>query len=377
MTMTKIIYFIIIVTFIDTFIQLPVMTPYAISLGATETMAGLIIAVYSALNVVGNIAGGYAVDRYGRKPVLVIGTVLSAAVLLFYPLVQDAGQLLLVRAVHGVVSGLLIPCVFAIAGDYAAKRSTKPMAYIGAGIGSAAILGPAAGGILAANGLTDAVFYSVAVLFAICIWLTVRYVSESFRERERRVVMGAPIMELLKHKKLQQASLAAFALMVSNGTLAFALPLKAGDLGLTQASAGIWLSIFGVTAVIIFVTKLNKIYDLYTSEKLTATGLITIGLILGLIQWITLPVVIPVLMFIYGIGFALIFPSMNQMVTDMSNKATRGKAFGIFYSFFSAGVVAGSSLAGFVSEKAGLPFTGGAALILTVSLIFIGIGRLR
>ena len=44
--MTRMLYFIIMVSFLDTFIQLPIITPYALQLGASNILAGGIVAIY-------------------------------------------------------------------------------------------------------------------------------------------------------------------------------------------------------------------------------------------------------------------------------------------------------------------------------------------
>src|SRR5699024_1820017 len=59
-------------------------------------------------------------------------------------------------------------------------------------------------------------------------------------------------------------------------------------------------------------------------------------------------------MIIYGIGFAFTFPSMNKIVADASADVDRGKAYGIFYAFFSLVVVAGSTISGCITEVASI-----------------------
>src|SRR5699024_1726735 len=151
---------------------------------------------------------------------------------------------------------------------------------------------------------------------------------------------------LLKRPLILQASLAAFALIFSNGTLSFSLPLKVVDLELTSQTTCILLSIFGIIALIVFLTSLNKVYNLYPSLQLILTCIIFIGISLVVISFLTSYLLSVVSMIVYAFGFALIFPSMNQIVAEASSKVDRGKAYGIFYAFFSLGVVAGSSISG-------------------------------
>src|SRR5699024_12791763 len=93
--MKKLLYFIIIVSFLDTFVQLPIITPYATEMGATYTYAGIIVAVYSLTNMFGNIIGGHWIDQFGRRRILIYGMFSVTFILLLYPVVQTGTSLLI------------------------------------------------------------------------------------------------------------------------------------------------------------------------------------------------------------------------------------------------------------------------------------------
>src|SRR5699024_2030121 len=161
--MTRILYFIIIVSFLDTFIQLPIITPYAMDLGASHVLTGGIVAIYSLTNMVGNIFGGHWIDQYGRKKMLYTGMIAVAVILLFYPIAQSGWQLFFIRFFHGLAGGILIPAAFAYVGDRSKQKTRgKTMALTGASIGTAAIVGPALGGAMAARSQIEFVFVFVS-----------------------------------------------------------------------------------------------------------------------------------------------------------------------------------------------------------------------
>jgi len=374
--MTRILYIIIIVSFLDTFIQLPIITPYAIDLGASHVLTGAIVAIYSFTNMIGNIFGGHWIDRYGRKKMLFLGMVAVSVILLFYPIVTSGWQLFIVRFIHGLAGGVLIPAAFAYVGDQSKQGSRgKVMALTGASIGTAAIAGPAIGGAMAARSKVEFVFILVAVLFAISSFLVAKFVKESFVSTEKGKFNFSQFSGLIKHPLVLQASLAAFALMISNGTLAFALPLKVGDMGLDSETTGILLSTYGIIALFVFLTPLNKMYDRFSPVSLVVTGIGFIGLVHILLNLTTTYWIMIGLMVIYGIGFALIFPSMNKIVTEASTKVDRGKAYGVFYAFFSLGAVTGSFASGLTSEIVGLPFLSSALTMVAIAIILAFIAK--
>lgn len=370
--MTRMLYFIITVSFLDTFIQLPIITPYALGLGASHLFAGSIVAVYSLTNMLGNIIGGHWIDRFGRKKMLVVGMSAATIILLFYPLAQTPEHLFIIRLLHGLAGGILIPAAFAYVGDQTSKQSRgKAMALTGACIGLAAIIGPAIGGIMAARFKVEYVFMLVAVLFFIANLLLLKFVKESFQMKERSAVSIKHFVPLFKHPLIVQASLAAFALMVSNGTLAFALPLKVESMGLTSETTGFLLSTFGIVALIVFLTPLNRMYDRFKPIILVVIGLSFIGFVHLMLNFTSNVNIGYALMCVYGIGFAFVFPSMNRIVADASTKVDRGKAYGIFYAFFSLGVVAGSFISGATSQLIGLPFASSATIMLSIGLFLL------
>lgn len=376
--MNRILYFIVIVAFLDTFVQLPIITPFSISLGASHWLAGAIVAVYSLTNMLGNVVGGHWIDQFGRKKMLLYGMIGVTITLLFYPLAQTGWHLFLIRFFHGLSGGIIIPAAFAYIGDLTDQKSRgRTMAFTGASIGTSAIVGPAIGGIMAARASYESVFLFIAALFIVTIILLLKFIEESFVSSDRTKVNIKDFIPLLKNPLLMQASLAAFALMVSNGTLAFALPLKVETLQMTSQTTGMLLSIFGLVALVVFLTPLNRMYDRFSSMSLVLTGISFIGLSLFILNYLTSFAVSVMAMIIYGFGFALIFPSMNQIVSEASTKLDRGKAYGIFYAFFSLGVVAGSSISGFVSDALGYPFLVSAFIMLTIGFILLLLLRIE
>lgn len=374
--MNKLIYFIIIVAFLDTFVQFPIITPYAMDIGASYFMAGSIVAVYSFTNMLGNVVGGHWIDQFGRKKMLLISMIAVSIIVLFYPYAATSNQLFFIRLLHGLAGGILIPAAFAYVGDMAkGKTKGKMMAFTGACIGTAAIVGPAIGGIMAARISIESVFWLIAILFIVSATLIALFIKESFVSSERNKVKLSQFAPLLKHPLLMQASLAAFALMISNGTLAYAFPIKTEEIGLDSQFTGALLSVFGIVALIVFLTPLNRMYDKYKPISLVFVGLSLISIALIMLSFLTTTVSALLSMMVYGFGFAFIFPSMNKIVAESTTELDRGKAYGIFYAFFSLGVVAGSFIAGIVAEWLGYPFLISALFMIAVALVLAILSR--
>src|SRR5690625_5140442 len=149
---------------------------------------------------------------------LLTGMIAVTIILLFYPYAQTGWQLFIIRFFHGLAGGVLIPAAFAYVGDQTKAGSRgKTMALTGACIGTAAIIGPAIGGIMAARAKADYVFILVAILFFISLFLIYKFIDESFKSTEKGKFSFSEFMPLLKHPLVIQASLAAFAIMIKIG----------------------------------------------------------------------------------------------------------------------------------------------------------------
>lgn len=116
-------------------------------------------------------------------------------------------------------------------------------------------------------------------------------------------------------------------------------------------------------------------YDKFSPIKLVVIGLSIIASVHILLNFAVTPSISFGLMTIYGVGFALVFPSMNRIVSEASSKIDRGKAYGIFYAFFSLGAVVGSFLSGIAIEITGLPFSSSATIMLLIGFYLLATSR--
>lgn len=367
-----ILYLVIVICFLDLFIQLPIITPFALELGASEFMAGIVVAMYSLFNMVGNIAGGYMSDKFGRRNTLLFGMIMQIFFVLIYTTTPSIGILLAVRAIHGFSSGLLTPAAFSLIADISRKSAIgKSMALTGVAIGTAAILGPAAGGIISSTVSYEMVYYILSGVYVFGTILTFFGIKESSTDDSRTHHAVTPFKELLLRPSLNVAYISSFTLMIAQGTLAFGLPIKTGLLGLEASMTGIMLSVFGITAIIVFASPINKIYTLYKSENLVGIGILILSGSMMLLHFAPSAVFIFIVMVMYGFGFGFIFPSMNKIVAEHSEMNERGKANGIFYSYFSLGSVAGSVIAGYLATVFDLPFLGIGIVTLVMLLVLM------
>ena len=325
-------------TFLDLFAQLPVMSTFALSLGASTMVAGLVVGMYSFTNMFGNMTAGIFTDRLGAKRITIVGLSLTTLSLAAYQWIDSETTLLLLRAVHGFVAGLITPAAFTLVANQTARQTQgSQSALTGAFVGIAAILGPAYSGIVATRTSVPFVLGTVALIGAIVAisLLFLRVASNKQQAREQEIFKW--------NGGVLRAFMAAFLLMMSQGALAYLLPIRIELLGYESRLSGTLMSMFGIVAVLLFVLPTRYLFDRVQAKWLMVAGLACIGVSQALISMTTSQALLYAVLALYGVGFALLFPAMNRMLVEATTTQTRGRAYGYFYAFFSLGTVTGSS----------------------------------
>lgn len=264
---------------------------------------------------------------------------ITSFIVLLYTVVQSGEQLLVVRFMHGFSDGFLIPAAFTFLSKQTnAKRQGKAMALSGAAVGTAAIVGPAFSGIMKATAGVEWVFITISILMALGTIVSLFFLPNnvSRKDTSRTQMMNKEDMvELLKSEPLLQAYIGAFTLMFSQGIVTYMLPVKVEALALKASTTGMMLSVFGITAILFFLLPTNRIYDRFNRSKLMLIGIAVMAFALSLLGLFATKGMLFIVMMIYGIGFAILFPSINALLVENTTDDNRGKAFGLFYAFFS------------------------------------------
>nr|WP_279588876.1 MFS transporter [Paenibacillus castaneae] len=367
------VYSIVFFSFFDLFSQLPVMSTFATSIGASSFIVGFVIGLYSLANTFGNILSGIMTDKIGPFKILMAGLLLSSSALLLYQFVDQPLLLIIVRIIHGFVAGLIVPAAFTFSANTTLNdQQGKKVAFTGTFVGLAAIIGPAFSGIMASKTSVPFVFNCVAVLgFSLSILSAIFLSKYKLSKKEKDDAIVQPSGSLFNAGVIK-AYCGAFFLMFSQGVIAYLLPLHVQTLGYDSKLSGTLMSTFGIIAVLIFVLPTNRIFDRVAPSITMALGIGLMGVSQLLISQSSTTLTLYIVLGLYGVGFAFLFPSINTMLIKAAPAELRGKAYGYFYAFFSLGVVVGSSLLGWLpfTITGGFLFTGVILLLFAAFVTF-------
>jgi EmrB/QacA subfamily drug resistance transporter len=126
------------------------------------------------------LLGGSLGDRYGRRRIFVIGTVLFSGASVLCGLAPTPEVLIAARLLQGVGGGLLTPGSLAMIQGVFVHDDRAPAIGAWSGLGSiAAAAGPLVGGVLIEYASWRWIFLINVPLAALTVWIAVRHVPES------------------------------------------------------------------------------------------------------------------------------------------------------------------------------------------------------
>lgn len=375
--------------FFDLFVQYPVAAPYAVALGASSVLVGLIVAAYSIANLLANVGAGIVLDRWGRTRPLLIGLIATAAVVAGYTLVRSPIELLALRLLHGLVVAVLAPGAFALAGDVArAEDRARVMGSTGAVIAVAAIVAPAFAGVVQERGGFHTVFLFDATLLLVVtclLWLFRAHLRPLDLERSATVSDRTRWSTLLRQQFAPYATI--FGFTVALGVLVTHVPARLQALDISPAVRGAAFSLYGLLAAAVMISPVSGrlIRQQWSIGAAVGAGMIALGLLIAsglgmssptIVEWTTLWGAV-----VFGFGFGVLFPAVTAEVARRVPRQARGRAFGFFYAVYSLGVILGALAAGWLAEFGGLtsgwPFVAGALVVAGGAVIPLVERRVR
>jgi MFS family permease len=323
------------------FLILPVFSVYAVHYPeASLAMAGIAFGAYALTQSILQIPLGWASDRWGRKPILLIGLALFGVGSIGCGLAQNIFQLIVARVIQG--TGAIGSVALAALADLTRPAvRTQAFTVTGIAIGSAFMIGILGGPLLAASIGLSGLFYVLAALaFAAMILAAISFPKENRSIDKESAMAFRPI---LMHGELRPIFIAAFVLSFTLNLFFFTYPLSWQEMGLNRAELWkVYVIIFLPSALLVFPYMRR-------AERL---GRFRVPIMIG---WLAAAMGYAVylvgaqsdlLLYVSGaaffFGYSLFQPLLPTFLTKRIPQGGRGTATGV-YTFFG---FIGSSLGG-------------------------------
>jgi multidrug resistance protein len=353
-------------------IIIPVMPFYAEEIGASPTQLGLLMAVYSLMQLLFAPMWGRVSDRIGRKPVIMIGILGLSLSFFLMAISTELWMLFAARIIGGFLSSANMPTVMAYVADITSEEDRgKGMGIIGASVGLGFIFGPAIGGVFSKSDLSTP-FY-LAGITSLLTFLLVTFVLKESLTAEQRSHQAKEKTSLLKAFNGPLSVLYVLQLFVSlslSGLEATFAYFAAEKAGLESVQLGYIFMIMGLAGAVVQGGLVGRL-----TKKLGEGAVIQLGIIIsaigfGLILLIEGFGTAALFLTIFGVGNGLIRPSVSSLLTKKST-AGHGSTTGLLSSFDSLGRIIGPPLGGFLFSIAiGMPYISGVVLSAIALILY-------
>lgn len=353
-------------------IIIPVIPFYAEEIGANPTQLGLLMAVYSLMQLLFAPMWGRISDRIGRKPVMMIGILGLALSFFLMALSTELWMLFAARIIGGLLSSANMPTVMAYVADITSEEDRgKGMGVIGASVGLGFIFGPAIGGIFSQSSLNTP-FYLAGASSLLTFFLVAFVLKESLSV-EQRSGQSREKTSLLKAFNGPVSVLFILQLFVSlslSGLEATFAYFAAEKAGLGSVKLGYIFMIMGLAGAIVQGGLVGRLTKKYGEGVVIQTGVVISAIGFALILLIEGFGTAALFLTVFGIGNGLIRPSVSSLLTKKST-AGHGSTTGLLSSFDSLGRIIGPPLGGWLFSIAiGLPYISGIVLSFVALILY-------
>ncbi len=364
-------------------IVLPLLPFYADRFGASGVVIGFLVLSYSAAQLLLAPVWGRLSDRFGRRPILIIGLVGSAISYVVFAYAGSVAVLLLSRVMAGV-GGANIPVAQAYIADVTPpERRAANMGLIGAAFGLGFIFGPAIGGLLApvstaAPGLAAAALCAgnaVLAFFFLPESLTAEERADRAQRRKPHVHPLKKLREALGQPELQEVLLLSFLFTVAFSSMHPTFPLFAAErFGLEEREVGYLFAFLGLVSAImqggivrLVAPRVGEVALIRSCSVFFVAGLLLIGLapsIPALLAGLTL----------LAVGFGGTLPSVVSLISRFTPADLQGGSLGVGQSVGALARICGPLIAGLAFDHLGVAWP---YLVAAFVAIFAGLVSLQ
>ncbi|MBI5700345.1 MFS transporter [Candidatus Saganbacteria bacterium] len=356
-------------------IILPILPFFSLNLGATSFQIGLLMASYSLMQFIFSPVWGSLSDKYGRKPIILIGLAGFAVSFVLFGIADSLLMLFASRILGGILSSACLPTAMAYVADVTdTENRGHGMGLMGAAMGLGVIVGPAIGSLFSILHFSAPFFFS-AVLAVINLLFAAIFLKESKKKRSRSEVEYNRFKHLLSLRGfLAFAFFLVFVVSFSTANFEGTFSLFAKDkLNFGAVEMG-WIFVsMGVVIVIIQGMLIGRLIKRFGEENIVKIGLIlsSIGYLLTIFSYDFISLMIFV--GIASAGAGLCRPSLASLISKRT-EIDEGATMGAMQSIDSLGRIAGPIFGGFaLAMHSNLPYLSGSAVnfLFWIALLFI------
>lgn len=360
--------------YFGTYMRMPVVPLYAVSLGADTVEVGLINAAFLLMAGVLSLPLGLFSDRLGTKLIAAIGILILSASSFLVALSRTPQQLIWIYLFSGVGLAAFGPTIMAFVANI------SPITHLGRSYGwyttalySGMTLGPAMGGFVAQGAGFTLTFYISGLSIFLTFWVLIFFLpGTGARPSHPTAQAGATLAmvgQLLRNQPLLGCWLGTLGGCFGLGLFLTFLPLHAKDQGLSVGQIGLVFATQGIVNALSRIPFGNLSDRVGNRNWLAVAGLLGVA---GSIAAFGLAGRIGSFLLCaaaLGASMGLAFTSIGALTAEAAPPEFRGLAMGGYNAAIYLGMMLSSALMGPVIRSLG--FTVGFLLTGLINLILL------
>jgi MFS family permease len=361
----------------------PLVPFYAWSVGAPGLIVGLLISSFSVAHLVSAPTWGKVSDRFGRRPAVISGLLISAAAYVVFGLAGTLWLLLLSRVVQGVGGGTVGVLQAYVADASRPEDRAKGLGWLSAATSAGAVVGPAFGSLFVqwwghrGPGFGAA---GACVLSSMFAWKYLRESAGLRQTAEHSIPVaslgaeGSALSRVVTHPGDPAPRLIwiyTIAIGGFYGTAPLLSLLLADRLGVTENNVGYFIMYFGAMGVIIRAGVLGVAVKKLGEARLARLGLVLLAAGLGMIALARGYLTTFIAITLMPLGTAFLFPCITALLSRVVPSKERGLYMGVQQTYGGVSRVAFPILAGFLMDRLGTgsPYALAAVLVAATLLL--------
>jgi len=349
----------------------------------TATAALSFLIAFGLTKAVTNLVAGALADRFGRKPVLVAGWLIGLPVPVLLIVAPDWGWVLVANILLGINQGLTWSTTVLMKIDLVGRRNRGLALGLNEAAGYVAVALTAflTGLIATSAGLRPAPFFLGIAIVGLGLGASVLFVRETRGHVELESTtsdvgdrpgaaqqVSARWLRLAWRSTVSDPSLSAAsqAGLVNNLNDALAwglLPIVQGAAGLSVGQIGLLAGAYPATWGIAQVAT-GALSDRIGRKRLIVAGMLAQALAIawiasttGFVMWLAAAI-------LFGLGTAMVYPTLLAVVVDVAEPRRRGSITGIYRFWRDLGFAVGALLVGLLVDR----FDARAAILAVAAL---------
>jgi DHA1 family multidrug resistance protein-like MFS transporter len=372
--------FVLFVVMLGYGIAIPILPFYIESMDAGGMELGLLAASYAAMRLIfGPIWGGLS-DRFGRKPILLIGILGYVVTMTWFGLATQLWMLFAARILAGILSSATAPTTMAYVSDSTPEDERGGgMGLLGAAGGIGTILGPAMGGFLASTSLSLP-FFIAAGMALLALILAVVFLPESHPAQAQATSEKKAIVDVRAWWQALFSPIGTLFMLTfisTSGLMIFANVFGLYGLerfGYGPEQVGIVMMVLGLASALTQGLLAGPATKRWGDARVVQMGLLSTAPGFGLLLLANDFVTVILATALFAVTYSVTNPALLSLTSQRAT-VEQGIAMGLSNSFVSLGRIVGPILGGAVLDiHLSLPYISGAAIMFVgflASLVWI------